>query len=192
MRNDIIRKTINQIDSELKGQFENVDITRLENTKELTFSINLSGFKKNPNSKAIISMSMVESSIFEGSVIWKYKTNPLDSDSMEITRTSTVGTIGTDVCEIVEGDRFAKDYLDSLYKLSESVASDIDEESPEIEVEKDPTFEFELDDEVIVESITGSILDRERLSVGNVDYNVYQVYLNGEMKSVFEYDIIKK
>jgi hypothetical protein len=277
MHNDRVKTILNKIDYNLKEVFENVEIKRLGNTKEETFEIKLSGVKNNPNNKAELVIQMTESTIYEGSLIWKYKTNPLNENSMYVTRTSTIGSMAMDVEDIVTENRFAKEYLESLLEsinesaeafaydeniknsilqAIESTWTDTDmgsgyrfsidnpftgetmeqksyldiwdsDEYPELEDWKqemhnwgfqsfqeqvlsnrhivdefaeysqrdedfNESFDFDFDEEVVVEGTNGTIIDREKLVVESVEYNVYQVYLDGVQKSVFEYDIDKK
>jgi len=59
-------------------------------------------------------------------------------------------------------------------------------------LQKDEGFEFDFDEEVIVEGVMGNIIDRDKLVVESVRYNVYKVYIDGVQESIFEYDLKKK
>lgn len=255
MHSNRVKEILNKVDYNLKEVFESVEINRLDNQREITFEVKLKGFKSNPNNKAELVMYMTESTIYDNSMIWKYKTNPLNENSTYVTRTSTLNSIAMDVEDIVTENRFAKDYLDTLLvSMNESVeyigddspirvkvtgkyakdnaesivnildefydidATFIDSDSESVILDVSPyssydgtredfenfvndneyfhkvddDYEFNFDEEVIVEGEAGIIIDRDKLVVENVEYNVYQVYIDGVQKSIFEYDLKKK
>lgn len=190
MQSNRVKELLNRMDYNLKEVFESVEIKRLDNQRELTFEVKLNGFKSNPNNRAELVFLISESTIYDNSMIWKYKTNPLSENSIYITRTSTLNSIAMDVEDILTENRFDKEYLNTLLdSINESLNSEesaIEEET----IEED--FEFNFEEEVLIEGVEGIIIDREKLVVESVEYNVYQVYIEGVQKSVFEYDLKKK
>lgn len=189
MHSNRVKELLNKMDYNLKEVFESVEINRLDNQKELTFEVKLKGVKSNPNNKAELVMYMTESTIYDNSMIWKYKTNPLNENSMYITRTSTINSVAMDIEDIINENRFDKEYLDSLLvSMNESLTDEC-----VVEVESiDESYEFNFDEEVVVEGVEATIIDRDKIVFENVEYNVYQVYIDGVQKSVFEYDLKKK
>ena len=190
MHSNRVKEVLNKMDYNLKEIFETVEINRLENQRELTFEVKLKGFKSDPNNKAELVMYMTESTIYESSMIWKYKSNPLNENSMYITRTSTLNSMAMDIEDILTENRFATEYLDTLL---ESVNESVETEEKTTEIESiDESFEFDFDEDVVFEGTEATIIDREKLVVESVEYNVYQVYIDGVQKSIFEYDLKKK
>jgi len=189
MQSNKLLELLNKMDFNLKEVFENVDIKQLDNQKELTFEVKLSKFKSDSNNRAELVFQISESTIYENSMIWKYKTNPLNENSIYITRTSTLNSIAMDMSAIILESRFDKEYLTTLAgSINESVDI-IDEVSDETMV---GDFEFDLDEVVSIDDIDGVVTDREKITVEKVNYNVYQVNIDGARKSVFEYDLKKK
>ena len=311
MQSNRVKEVLNKMDYNLKEIFETVEINRLDNQRELTFEVKLKGFKAKPSNKAELLMYMTETAIFENSMIWRYKTNPLDENSMYVTRTSTLNSMSMDVEQIINENRFATEYLDTLLvSMNESMDKDIDsvyrleqlaggdwivvdnhgtevareknridaldikrelfyslsnkdnesgeytgEDSPirvkvtgkyavdhaeavinilddsygigasfvdvdgdsvildvipyssykgtredfenfvndnEYFYKVDDDYDFDADEEVLYEGVEAIIIDRDMLVVESVKYNVYQVYVDGIEKSIFEYDLKKK
>lgn len=187
---DRLKEFLNRMDYNLKTVFECVEINRLENQKKLIFEVKLSKFKSNPNNKAELVFYINESTIYDNSMIWEYKINPLDENSPCVTRTSTLDSLIIDTRDIINEDRFSREYLNTLLdQIDESQHIDGEEI-----IDIDDSFEFNIKEVVLIDidDKEGIIIDREKLVVENIRYNVYQVCIDDVQKSIFEYDINKK
>lgn len=104
-----IKDNINKIHIDLLVRFDNVKIEEKSNHKFSNY-FELTASKGNTDVKMIITKRDLESDTFK----WSYYANPLNENSDLVERVSSVHTMYQDVDDIVNNNRFNKEYIDSI------------------------------------------------------------------------------
>lgn len=173
---DNFKSALNKIDFELKNLFENVKFIEKTNTKLPSFTFIAESSKMNKCINMIINVEQI--GIIGNSITWKYKTNPLNENSMEITRLSTFNTFMEDVYTIIKENRFEKEYINYINEqLIKENKENVIEEPIMDEIEED-TYLFKMDS--IVEDINnseifGKVIKRYAIIENNKPSNMYTI-----------------
>ena len=100
-----IKHNINKIHSDLLIRFDSVKIEEKSNHKFGNY-FELTASKGGADVKMVISKRDIENDTFR----WSYYANPLNENSDLVERTSNVHNMYQDVEDIVENNRFNKEY----------------------------------------------------------------------------------
>lgn len=113
----MIKENINKLDNKLKDLFDSVKIT--ESQEKSKFLINIDAQKSFEGKKVAVKV-IIEKPQLESNVIkWRYLSNPTDSDSFLVERTSSLELLAEDINGVVTGKKLDHDYLDSLEEEQE-------------------------------------------------------------------------
>lgn len=104
-----IKHNINKIHSDLLIRFDSVKIEEKSNHKFGNY-FELTASKGGADVKMVISKRDIENDTFR----WSYYANPLNENSDLVERTSNVHNMYQDVEDIVENNRFNKEYVDTI------------------------------------------------------------------------------
>jgi hypothetical protein len=106
-----LKQNINKVHGDLINNFNGVSILE-KSSLEMSNYFELSILENNKELKVIIKKSDIANMTFN----WKYYSNPLDINSHLIERKSSIDNFYNDVKDILEKNRFDKDYINMLNK----------------------------------------------------------------------------
>lgn len=107
----MMKININKVHGSLVSKFEEVRISE-KSSKDLGNYFEISALKESKEVKMIIVKKSIENERFS----WSYYSDPSDSASYLIERSSTTDTIVSDVEDIIEKNRFSEGYLSKIAK----------------------------------------------------------------------------
>lgn len=115
----MIKENINKIDNRLKDLFDSVVITEFQEKSKFFVDIQVKKIfeNKSVSVKVIIEKPQLESNIIK----WKYFSNPQDSTSFLVERTSSFEILAEDINDVVLKKKLDQDYLDSLEEEKEEI-----------------------------------------------------------------------
>lgn len=139
----IVFKNVNKLDSKLKDLFGNENV-KMENNENLSGNITFKVFNEKKEIKLVFNVNNFLN--MENGLNWFYYSNPLNESSKDtVTRISTINTIATDVKDILDGNRFKKEYLDYLtQRVDESLDNKLVEQIYEVSDSKITFFREQL------------------------------------------------
>lgn len=104
-----IKYNINKIHGDLIMKFDSVEILEKSN-HDFSNYFELIATKDKKDVKIIISKKDIENDTFK----WSYYANPLIENSDLVNRVSNVNTMFDDVSDIVDNNRFNREYLETI------------------------------------------------------------------------------